>query len=1571
LRKKYSFLLPVLIAALLISATSLAQSTNFSLEIKVSQAALPVTIGAPLPEAADLHDVGQLGVLDAKGAPVPAQMRVLARWRGAATDATKPIKWVLVDFKPASAGIHTLTRASLTVPLPVLSVSSSASRVRLATARLSLEIPGAGSALTTSFQLDGAEQLRAPLSLSAALPRGGMIVRMGSTSEAVYLNDAALLSPGDTVRFAHTARLVWDLVPGAVQFAADDQSLLAGHSYLLDEGTPRQETIVVRTASDGILTASASLRFSHTVGCVIRDLTVEQETATVRSVSGQLVQFNAPLRQTHSLNEYVVLSATQPGGPLPATAVIDRVSVEESNALRAVVRQDGHFVSAATGITGRVLPTVSFTLRYYVYADQPFVRVRLRLLNDGTFGFGASRNQEPPFPQHALLRHLSILLPTTGSGSGEISVLNATDARSRVAANQSGATLSAGAFEISAPEFAENFPKRITASASGLRFDLLPDVGSEHILEGGRAKTTDFYLGKQTGAAMALSSMPLATPDPAYVAKTGAVRPVMIERRQWAELYQQDAELREAAEYAERMFAAAYAVESCEGNSHQPPQSVYEYRLRGEFGEHFGWQNFGDLAWGDGYSNLHYDLPFMLLREYLRTGDARAFQVGSEMTRFRADYGHYRAEDYWDTSRTLNLRGLSFYEKGRHGTYREPVFSHHWIEGLWLYWALTGDEAVKETALEASEAVMRYNFTYSTALGWNESRMVGWPALAMMAAWRYSGELKYLTKARDLVYLLVQAEEDQGKKGYFIAPGSNLGPVTQPFMWSGYAQFGVIEFWRETSDQRVADFLVRVADWLAGPNNPNPALTGGKIENGVYRPLTTPYFWSPEKNSGDSMVAQSMLSLPVLTVAARITKRADLGDRARQLFRDTAFYRDWDPRTPLTAGTRNLINFRSLLFAGSSPKIYGQTGFALGDYLAELNSSVTLPQTTTPLPAPTPGPVVSPVNNDPATRPVSCLTTMSFAGLTNVALNRPASASSVHLWPNATNVPGSANDGLMQTTDGRVSLWHSESNTKQLEWWQVDLEQPARIVGIEILFRTENNQANTRRNFEVRASNDPTFATSTLLGAQGAEPHPFRQAWQVKVQDANTYRYLRVRKTSVDADEYGEEYFNLSEVRVYSSEASNDHTVTHTDPIAVSDLRPKVMMIGQTLSFTLTQATACGQPIRHTVYNLPKNASFDGATGAFAFTPTPDQADQVFQVTFRSGDASAELVTKLDITVIRSGAPRVTLLTPTASVRLVKNQRALISWTTDSATPITKYQLRLSTDGGVTYPTIIADLPGSAQTFEWKVPEAMRELDKAQARLMIIATDANNQVGLDCTHQDLTVAEPMVITSAASYRPDALAAGSICSVFGSLLTNDGGGFAESLPLPRAIRGTRVELTDSQGRLFQAQLFYTSRTQINLLLPEEIAPGPARATVVGSTGEVSETVINIAPVVPSLFTMDASGSGEAAIISTADGVRYESGAVKQDARRNVYVVLFGTGWRGANAASGSGNLPTEPTVRVEVNGVEVEVLYVGKQPEMAGLDQINFLLPRTLAPGAYSLVVKADDRVSNATLLRVY
>ncbi|MFO7900400.1 MAG: hypothetical protein R6V58_15240, partial [Planctomycetota bacterium] len=61
----------------------------------VERAAEPCSTGVPLPEGL-LHTPEGVAVFDAAGEPVPAQFRVLERWREYGDDAS--VKWLLVTF---------------------------------------------------------------------------------------------------------------------------------------------------------------------------------------------------------------------------------------------------------------------------------------------------------------------------------------------------------------------------------------------------------------------------------------------------------------------------------------------------------------------------------------------------------------------------------------------------------------------------------------------------------------------------------------------------------------------------------------------------------------------------------------------------------------------------------------------------------------------------------------------------------------------------------------------------------------------------------------------------------------------------------------------------------------------------------------------------------------------------------------------------------------------------------------------------------------------------------------------------------------------------------------------------------------------------------------------------------------------------------------------------------------------------------------------------------------------------------------------------------------------------------
>ncbi|HYE76049.1 MAG TPA: hypothetical protein VEF04_22070, partial [Blastocatellia bacterium] len=430
----------------------------------------------------------------------------------------------------------------------------------------------------------------------------------------------------------------------------------------------------------------------------------------------------------------------------------------------------------------------------------------------------------------------------------------------------------------------------------------------------------------------------------------------------------------------------------------------------------------------------------------------------------------------------------------------------------------------------------------------------------------------------------------------------------------------------------------------------------------------------------------------------------------------------------------------------------------------------------------------------------------------------------------------------------------------------------------------------------------------------------------------------------------------------------------------INDTSARTATVGQTLTINLNLTDAQSKPLQLSASNVPANASFNAATGVFSFTPVASQAGQVFQVIFSGKNAQISLTTRIDIVVqADASVPRVLLTAPTTSDRLFVGKPLKFAWVSSTAN-ISKYQLRLSTDGGASYPTVIADLPGNNRSYEWTVPTSLGNQRLAQIRLMIIATDAQNRVGIDFTRQDLSVAGALAVVNAASYKASA-APGALCSAFGTKMVSPG--FTTESPSQYVINGTHAEIIDSAGKSQQLPLYYAGNLngydQVNFYLPENIALGQATITVTSGLGEISQTTITIEPVTPAIFTTNASGTGSAAVVSTADGANFNLGFVKQDADRDVYVSLFGTGWRFAGQSAEaikSGEMvansyeATTSSVMVELNGNVVKVLYAGPQLQYIGLDQINFKLPRTLRPGSYSLIVKTGTQTSNVVQLDV-
>ena len=413
-----------------------APTNQPALDVPLTISRQPATAGVPLAEAANVRDVARIALVDATNKPVPAQFRVLARWRGPMSDTNRPIKWLLID-SDAPTGDYRLVLGSN--PMPALKVesgmnggqgspaptgtkssfetsgrdfgataqsptasprtaspgndsprnNSSGNKLVVQAGRVQLMAAAKGSDLLSSFVVDGTERLTQPVTVTIEQPRSTLLVMdavAGSTM--LKVTDAAALAVGVKVRFEHIGELPFETAVGANRVTAreQDQMYEPNRTYRLEEGTSRQEDIfIVRRDDGGWIYTRAPIRQVHPPRARIRDLGSEEETAVIKSIRDQIVTLDRPLRVKHNGNEKMIAEAP----PLTLTAVVDETKLEETGPLRLVVRQDGHFQSSDRAANAGAM--LRFTLRYHVYASQAFVRAQLRIVNVGAFGFGGDR----------------------------------------------------------------------------------------------------------------------------------------------------------------------------------------------------------------------------------------------------------------------------------------------------------------------------------------------------------------------------------------------------------------------------------------------------------------------------------------------------------------------------------------------------------------------------------------------------------------------------------------------------------------------------------------------------------------------------------------------------------------------------------------------------------------------------------------------------------------------------------------------------------------------------------------------------------------------------------------------------------------------------------------------------------------------------------------------------------------------------------------------------------------------------------------------------------------------------
>jgi len=194
---------------------------------------------------------------------------------------------------------------------------------------------------------------------------------------------------------------------------------------------------------------------------------------------------------------------------------------------------------------------------------------------------------------------------------------------------------------------------------------------------------------------------------------------------------------------------------------------------------------------------------------------------------------------------------------------------------------------------------------------------------------------------------------------------------------------------------------------------------------------------------------------------------------------------------------------------------------------------------------------------------------------------------------------------------------------------------------------------------------------------------------------------------------------------------------------------------------------------------------------------------------------------------------------------------------------------------------------------------------------------------------------------------------------GSLAGANGQNLALGFPgpifgiLPLVFDGTSVSIVDSAGNTTAAPMFYVSPNEVDFEVPAGVAAGSAKV-IVTSDG-VSQTAgnIQVAATAPGLFTLNSSGlatayadrvsatgtqTAEVVYTMASNGAITATPISLGSATDQVVLILYGTGIAGAGIAN----------TKVTINGVNATVLYAGPQGGSPGLDQVNVLIPASLA-----------------------
>jgi uncharacterized protein (TIGR03437 family) len=227
----------------------------------------------------------------------------------------------------------------------------------------------------------------------------------------------------------------------------------------------------------------------------------------------------------------------------------------------------------------------------------------------------------------------------------------------------------------------------------------------------------------------------------------------------------------------------------------------------------------------------------------------------------------------------------------------------------------------------------------------------------------------------------------------------------------------------------------------------------------------------------------------------------------------------------------------------------------------------------------------------------------------------------------------------------------------------------------------------------------------------------------------------------------------------------------------------------------------------------------------------------------------------------------------------------------------------------------------------------------------VYVADSQNQVIRKLT----PVASSISVVNAASGAGTSIAPGEIVTIYGSSL-----GPATAVSAQPGSNGrfdTQLAGTTVSFGGTNAPIIYTSATQVSAVVPYALVPGSTADVTVSYQGQsFTEPAVPVASSIPGVFTLNASGSGQATALNLNGSVNGPS----SPAKLGSYVTLYVTGEGQTNPAGIDGKPAGNPLpapllpVSATLAGQPVTVQYAGGAPGViAGLMQVNLQIPANL------------------------